>query len=116
MIHIADGPSEVLVFSVIKRYGGRTHAAHQPGAADEVRRVRERQAQDRIFACGPVDHRDGSPTFMLIRNGAEHAAKQILAGRQRTAGEKIRTPPRHVVDGDAPGAPPEPEQLPLDGA
>jgi len=50
------------------------------------------------------------------RNGAEHAAKQILAGRQRTAGEKIRTPPRHVVDDDAPGAPPEPEQLPLDGA
>jgi len=116
MIYVADGPSDIPVFSIIKQNGGQPYAVYEPGGAEEFRQVRELQAQGRIFAFGPADYREGSHTFMLIRNGVEQVARRIIADRQRMVGEKIGTPPRHIGDVDPSEAVPAPEQLPLDDA
>jgi hypothetical protein len=39
MIYIADGPSDIPVFSLINQFGGRTFAVYQPGSSKAAERL-----------------------------------------------------------------------------
>jgi len=96
MIYIADGPSDIPVFSVINTYGGRNFAVYKPGSRAEFCQVNNLQKQSRVHSFGEADYTEGSQTAMWIKNAVDEIAEQIVVNRERALGDKIGKPPRHI--------------------
>ena len=61
MIYVADGPSDVPVFSVVRQFGGKTFAVYRPGSKASFVQVNELQRQGRIDSFGEACYRPGLP-------------------------------------------------------
>ena len=96
MIYIADGPSDIPVFSLINRFGGRTFAVYQPESSKEFAQVNRLQKQNRVQSFGEANYTKGSQTAMWITNAITEIASQIAENRDRALGEKIGKPPMHL--------------------
>lgn len=96
MIYIADGPSDIPVFSIINRFGGRTFGVYKPGSTKEFSQVNNLQKQGRVHSFGEANYTDGSQTSMWIKNAVREIADQIVINRERALGDKIGKPPRHL--------------------
>ncbi|MBW2433514.1 MAG: haloacid dehalogenase-like hydrolase [Deltaproteobacteria bacterium] len=96
MIYVADGPSDVPVFSLINRYGGRTFAVYQPGSSEEFAQVNSLQKQKRVQSFGEANFTRGSQTAMWIINAVSEISAHIVKNRERALGDKIGKPPRHL--------------------
>ena len=96
MIYIADGPSDIPVFSIVNRFGGRTFAVYQPGSKEEFSQVNNLQKQGRVQSYGEADYTEGSQTAMWIKNAISEIAEFIVTNRQRVLGDKIGNPPKHL--------------------
>jgi hypothetical protein len=96
MIYIADGPSDIPVFSIVNRFGGRTFAVYQSGSNEEFSQVNNLQKQGRVQSYGEADYTEGSQTAMWIDNAVNEIAELIVANRQRALGDKIGKPPKHL--------------------
>jgi hypothetical protein len=96
MIYIADGPSDIPVFSIVNRFGGRTFAVYQTGSKDEFSQVNNLQKQGRVQSYGEADYTGGSQTAMWIENAISEIAEFIVINRQRALGDKIGKPPKHL--------------------
>ena len=96
MIYIADGPSDVPAFSVVKGRGGATFAIYPAGdkkAFEQVERLRE---DCRIDMFAEADYSDGKTASMWICNKIIEFANRIKSEEQakRQAGNGI---PQHLV-------------------
>lgn len=98
MIYIADGPSDVPVFSLLNRNGGSTFAVYSRGSESQFAQVNRLQQQGRVESFGEADFRDGSQTCMWLTATTEAIARRIVADRERALGEKVGSPPRHLAD------------------
>lgn len=96
MIYIADGPSDIPVFSIVNRFGGRTFAVYQPGSKEEFSQVNNLQKQGRVQSYGKANYTEGSQTAMWIKNAVSEIAQFIVINRQRALGDKIGKPPHHL--------------------
>jgi len=96
MIYIADGPSDIPVFSLINRFGGRTFAVYQPGSKEEFAQVNNLQKQKRVHSFGEANYTEGSQTSMWIKNAIVEISDQIVKNRERALGDKIGKPPKHL--------------------
>jgi hypothetical protein len=96
MIYIADGPSDIPVFSLINRFGGRTFAVYQPGSKEEFAQVNNLQKQKRVHSFGEANYTEGSQTSMWIKNAVTEISNQIVKNRERALGDKIGKPPKHL--------------------
>lgn len=98
IVYVADGPSDVPVFSVVRRNGGRTYGVYNPGHEREFRQVNELQRQGRIQSFGPADYRPGSQTHMWLGNAVREIADRIIRERESALGARVGRPPRHLND------------------
>jgi hypothetical protein len=98
MIYVADGPSDVPVFSVVRQFGGKTFAVYRPGSKASFVQVNELQRQGRIDSFGEACYRPGCQTSMWILHAVEEIAERIVANRERALGETVGRPPRHLHD------------------
>ena len=98
MIYVADGPSDVPVFSVVEANGGRTYAVYRPGSHGEFDQAARLLEQDRVDAFGEADYSDGSHTAMWLTHAAETIADRIVSDREEALNERMGLPPRHVSD------------------
>jgi hypothetical protein len=96
MIYIADGPSDVPVFSILNRLGGRTFAVYQPASREEFSQANNLQKQGRVQSFGKANYTEGSQTAMWLKNASSELAEFIISNRQRAQGDKIRKPPRYL--------------------
>ena len=96
MIYIADGPSDIPVFSLINRFGGRTFAVYRPGSSGEFSQVNNLQKQNRVQSFGEANYTEDSQTSMWIKNAITEISTQIVKNRERALGDKIGKPPRHL--------------------
>lgn len=96
MIYVADGPSDVPVFSIINQYNGRTFAVYNPQKPEEFRQVNELQKQGRVQSFGEANYKDGSQTFMWLTNAIEEIASRIVRDRERAVDDKVGLPPKHL--------------------
>lgn len=98
MIYIADGPSDVPVFSVVKQYGGKTFAVYPPEANEkDFRQTMELQNQERVHAFGPADYQPGTHTYRCIATWAEQIAEKIAARWQTALGDTVGAVPTHIL-------------------
>ncbi len=96
MIYVADGPSDVPVFSIVSGNGGRTYAVYTPGSEREFAQAARLLEQRRVDAFGEADFRDGSQTAMWIRHAAQGIAERIVRHREEALTDRVGVPPRHV--------------------
>jgi hypothetical protein len=104
MIYVADGPSDVPVFSIVNQNDGKTFAVYSPKAgAQEFKQVQGLQDIGRVMSFGPANFRSDTHTARCLTTWAEEIAERIAARFQRRLMEHIGKPPEHIVD--APAAP-----------
>lgn len=96
MIYIADGPSDVPVFSVVKTHGGKTFAVYNPDNEEEFAQNDSLLQAGRIHAYGPADYSSGSATGMWIRMHIDKICRKIIKERQNALEERLSKPPKHL--------------------
>lgn len=98
MIYVADGPSDVPVFSVVNRSGGKTFAVYKAGSEPEFEQVNELQRQGRIHACGEADYSERSHTSMWLRTAVRQIADSIVERHRRAVADRTGKAPTHIED------------------
>ena len=96
MIYVADGPSDIPVFSIINQFGGRTFAVYRHGSREEFAQVNSFQKQGRVQSYGEANYTEGSQTAMWIKNAITEIADLIVKNREQALGDKIGKPPKHL--------------------
>jgi len=96
MIYIADGPSDVPSFSVVKSGGGRTYAVYNPANAEEFAQNDRLLQSGRIHGYGPADYTETSSTAQWLRMHIHQICDRIVADREAAVAQKAAKPPRHL--------------------
>jgi hypothetical protein len=96
MIYIADGPSDVPSFSVVKSNGGRAYAVYNPARPDEYAQNDLLRQTGRIDHYGPADYQDGSSTANWLKLHIQAICQRIVADREVAVAQRASRPPRHL--------------------
>jgi hypothetical protein len=97
MIYVADGPSDVPVFSVVRSQGGRTFGVFKPGDEDELRQIKGLLRDQRIDAFGEADYRPTSTTGMWLGQAITEIADRITTDRAAILESTVSRAPGHIV-------------------
>ena len=96
MIYIADGPSDIPCFSLVKERGGKAYAVYNPDRPDEFKQNDELQRAERIDHYGKADYRETSETFAWLRMQIQEIADRMVEECEATVARNVRRPPRHL--------------------
>jgi hypothetical protein len=96
MIYIADGPSDVPCFSVVKKGGGKTYAVYNPAVRAEFEQNDRLRQAGRIDHYGPADYTENSPTSNWLHLQIEKMCDRIVADREAAVASRMTRPPRHL--------------------
>ena len=97
MIYIADGPSDVPSFSVVKGGGGRAYAVYNPAKPEEFAQNDRLLQSGRIHGYGPADYTESSNTAQWLRLHIHQICDRIVADREGAVALKATKPPRHLT-------------------
>lgn len=97
MIYIADGPSDVPSFSVVKGGGGRAYAVYNPEKPAEFEQNDRLLQSGRIHGYGPADYTATSSTAQWLRMHVHQICDRIVADREAAVSLKASKPPRHLT-------------------
>ncbi len=97
MIYIADGPSDVPSFSVVKGGGGRAYAVYNPEKPEEFAQNDRLLQSGRIHGYGPADYRETSSTSQWLRMHLHQICDRIVTDREAAVALKATRPPRHLT-------------------
>lgn len=102
MIYIADGPSDVPVFSILQQYGGQTYAVFESGNEDEFNQVHDLLEDGRVDGVGEADYRPNKPAAMWITRAITRAADRMVAShkaeREGQFASRVGVAPKHLSD------------------
>jgi hypothetical protein len=101
MIYIADGPSDVPSFSVVKKGGGKTYAVYNPAVRAEFEQNDRLRSSGRIDHYGPADYSDGSATSHWLHLQIETICDRIVRDREAAVATRMAKPPRHLSSAPA---------------
>lgn len=96
MLYIADGPSDIPSFSVVKGGGGRTYGVYNPAHSGEFEQNDRLLQAGRIHGYGPADYTAGSSTARWLRLHVHSICDRIVADREAAVAQKTTKPPRHL--------------------
>jgi hypothetical protein len=108
MIYIADGPSDVPCFSVVRKNGGRTYAVYNPDRADEFAQNDRLRQVGRIDHYGPTDFTDGSSTTRWLQLHIQEMCDRVVADRELAVAQRVARPPQHLTAKPEGKKPPKP--------
>jgi hypothetical protein len=106
MVYIADGPSDVPVFSIINWFGGKTFGVYNPDSEKEFRQITNLQEDGRVQGIGPADYRTETHTARWLSYAVERIAAAISARREQALGDSVGKSSEHIVD-EAPAEAPQ---------
>lgn len=96
MIYVADGPSDVPVFSILKQYGGYTFAIYPRGDQSAFRQVDQLRKDGRVDMFAEADYTEGTTAFMWLMNQTESIANSIYRTHEEQIKKSASQPPRHL--------------------
>lgn len=96
MLYIADGPSDVPVFSVIKKNGGMTFAVYRQGDEKEFSQVDQLRQDGRVDMFGEADYRKNTLTYMWLTKEIKRIADRIYKEHEEEMAKNISKAPRHL--------------------
>ncbi|MBK8479472.1 MAG: haloacid dehalogenase-like hydrolase [Opitutaceae bacterium] len=98
MIYIADGPSDIPSFSLVKKNGGKGYAVYNPDVAAEFEQNDRLRQVGRIDHYGPADYTLTSPTARWLKMHIQRMCSRIVADREHAVSQRVSRPPRHLND------------------
>lgn len=98
MIYIADGPSDVPAWSVVRGNGGQTFGVYQRGSRGQFEQISALLRDGRIHAFGEADYRPDSTAWLWLTNEVRRIAERIAEERAAALRRAVRPPARHIVD------------------
>jgi hypothetical protein len=114
MIYIADGPSDVPSFSVVKGNGGNAYGVYNPAKPEEYAQNDRLRKAGRIDHYGPADYTASSSTAQWLRLQIHGMCERIVRDREAAVSQRTAKPPRHLTalpgEGMALKGPKAPEQ------
>ena len=97
MIYIADGPSDVSAFSVIKKGGGSTFAIYPKSDQKAFKQVEKLREDNRVDMYAEADYSEGTTTYMWITNKIEKLAQNIVNEEKSKLEASISDSPKHLT-------------------
>lgn len=98
MIYVADGPSDIPTFSVVKKNGGKAYAVYNPDVAAEFEQNDRLRQVGRIDHYGPADYTPTSATARWLKMHIQGICSRIVADRENAVSQRVSRPPRHLND------------------
>ncbi|WP_282004569.1 haloacid dehalogenase-like hydrolase [Veillonella denticariosi] len=97
MIYIADGPSDIPAFSLIKEKGGTTFAIYPRGDMKALNQVEQMRMDGRVDMYAEADYSEGTTANLWIRNKISEIANRIRAQERSKLLDSVSSVPRHLV-------------------
>lgn len=97
MVYVADGPSDVPVFSLLNQKGGATLAVYQKGNTKEFEQANRLSRDGRVQMIAEADYRKDSQAFMWLTLRLKQQAEAIIE-KMRASYQKSPGTPQHIVD------------------
>jgi hypothetical protein len=114
MIYIADGPSDIPSFSVVKGNGGIAYGVYNPAKQEEYVQNDRLRKVGRIDHYGPADYTPNSGTVQWLRLQVHGICERIVRDREAAVSQRTARPPKHLTPTPAEEAarkvPTEPQQ------
>jgi len=98
MIYIADGPSDVPAFSVVKGNGGKTFAIYPAGDTKAFKQVNRLISEGRIDMFAEADYSVGTTTFMWLSDQVQTIAERIYNRNKDAISKSVSKAPKHITD------------------
>jgi hypothetical protein len=98
MIYIADGPSDVPAWSVVRGNGGLTFGVYQGGSRGQFEQISALQRDGRIHSFGEADYRPDSTAWLWLTTEVRRIADRIADDQAAALRRAVRPPARHIVD------------------
>lgn len=98
MIYVADGPSDIPSFSVIREHGGLAYAVYDPDSEAHFAQADSLQAAGRVNAIGPADYSENSHTDRWLKLQVRKLAQNIMEERKKATASKVKPGPTHLPD------------------
>ncbi len=95
MIYIADGPSDVPMFSILNQAGGKTLGVYNIEPRNNHKQVKQLQEQGRIQGMAEADYRPGKAAHLWLMDSLDQIAHEIVENRRQMFAA-IKNPPGHV--------------------
>ena len=97
MIYIADGPSDIPAFSLLKRNGGATFAIYPKGDMKAMKQVEQMREDGRVDMYAEADYSEGTTADMWIRSRIQKMADQIREAEKEKIMNSASDVPKHLV-------------------
>jgi hypothetical protein len=97
MLYIADGPSDIPVFSILNHYGGRTLGVYNAKSEEHFRNVKWLSDQGRVQHFVEADYRENSAAYRWILQSLHEMAEAIVEARDRAFADRVQPPSGHVI-------------------
>lgn len=98
MIYIADGPSDVPAFSVLKSNGGKTYAIYPKGDTKAFKQVNSLIRDGRIDMLGEADYSKDTTTYLWLKDQVETIANRIYEKKKQQINSSVSKAPIHLND------------------
>lgn len=97
MIYIADGPSDIPAFSVVKKNGGATFAIYPKGDLKAMQQVEQMREDGRVDMYAEADYSEGTTAYMWITNRIQKMADKIRDSEKAKITRSASGVPHHLV-------------------
>lgn len=97
MIYVADGPSDIPVFSVLKQYGGKTFAIYPSGDTKAFKQVDNLRRDDRIDMYAQADYSEGTTAYMWLTETVKEIADRIHNDNLKQLIDSAGSVPEHII-------------------
>lgn len=97
MIYIADGPSDIPAFSVVKQNGGATFAIYPKGDWEAMKQVEQMRADGRVDMYAEADYSEKTTANMWITNRIQQIADRIKEQEKAKILKSTSRAPRHLT-------------------
>ena len=96
MIYIADGPSDVPAFSLVRHNNGTAFAVYDDNDPLSLEQADNLRRDGRVDHFGPTDYRPESPTAKWLCLRVKQIAAAIIEQRRETLKKNVGGVPRHL--------------------
>lgn len=97
MIYIADGPSDIPAFSVVKQRGGATFAIYPRGNLKAMKQVDQMREDGRVDMYAEADYSEGTTAYMWITDRIQKMADRIRDEEKSKITSSASGVPKHLV-------------------
>lgn len=98
MIYIADGPSDVPAFSLVKKNGGLTFAIYPKGDINALNQVEQLRSDGRVDFFAEADYTEGTTTYSWLVEKIRKLANNIIQ-EEKNKLVVANSGPRHLTEG-----------------